>query len=141
MAQTVELSRVRKSYGGFVAVDELTFAIPSGQIFGLLGPNGAGKTSTIRMMIGITAPDSGEIHIFGAPLTRRTLRRVGYLPEERGLYRRMTVRDNLVFLAQLAGLSVASALERIRAWSERLETADVSCCFLHPGSDEVPVFA
>ena len=124
MAQTVELSRVRKSYGGFVAVDELTFAIPSGQIFGLLGPNGAGKTSTIRMMIGITAPDSGEIHIFGAPLTRRALHRVGYLPEERGLYRRMTVRDNLVFLAQLAGLSVASALERIRAWSERLETAD-----------------
>jgi ABC-2 type transport system ATP-binding protein len=122
--QTVELTRVRKSYGGFVAVDDLTFAISSGQIFGLLGPNGAGKTSTIRMMIGITAPDSGEIHVFGAPLIRRTLRRVGYLPEERGLYRRMTVRDNLVFLAQLAGLSIASARERIRAWSKRLETAD-----------------
>src|SRR5713101_4703359 len=124
MAQTVELTRVRKSYGGFVAVDDLTFAISSGHIFGLLGPNGAGKTSTIRMMIGITAPDSGDINIFGAPLTRRTLHRVGYLPEERGLYRRMTVRDNLVFLAQLAGLPIASALERIRAWSERLETAD-----------------
>ena len=124
MAQTVELTRVRKSYGGFVAVDDLTFAISSGQIFGLLGPNGAGKTSTIRMMIGITAPDSGDINIFGAPLTRRTLHRVGYLPEERGLYRRMTVRDNLVFLAQLAGLSIASAHEKIRAWSERLETSD-----------------
>ena len=124
MAQTVELSGVRKSYGGFVAVDDLTFAISSGQIFGLLGPNGAGKTSTIRMMIGITAPDSGDIRIFGAPLTRRALHRVGYLPEERGLYRRMTVRDNLIFLARLAGLSTGSALERIRAWSERLETSD-----------------
>jgi len=124
MAQTVELSRVRKSYGGFVAVDDLTFAISSGQIFGLLGPNGAGKTSTIRMMIGITAPDSGDVQIFGAPLTRRALHRVGYLPEERGLYRRMTVRDNLIFLARLAGLSTASALDRIRAWSERLETSD-----------------
>ena len=124
MARTVELTRVRKSYGGFVAVDDLTFAISPGQIFGLLGPNGAGKTSTIRMMIGITAPDSGNIDIFGAPLTRRTLHRVGYLPEERGLYRRMTVRDNLIFLGRLAGLSTASANDRIRAWSERLETSD-----------------
>jgi len=124
IAQTVELTRVRKSYGGFVAVDDLSFAISAGQIFGLLGPNGAGKTSTIRMMIGITAPDSGDIHIFGAPLARRALHRVGYLPEERGLYRRMTVRDNLIFLARLAGLSAASALDRIRAWSERLETSD-----------------
>jgi ABC-2 type transport system ATP-binding protein len=124
MAQTVELTRVRKSYGAFVAVDDLTFGISSGQIFGLLGPNGAGKTSTIRMMIGITAPDSGVVRIFGAPLSRRTLRRVGYLPEERGLYRRMTVRENLVFLGQLAGLSVGTALDRIRAWSERLETAE-----------------
>jgi ABC-2 type transport system ATP-binding protein len=124
IAQTVELTRVRKSYGGFVAVDDLTFAISAGQIFGLLGPNGAGKTSTIRMMIGITAPDSGDIQIFGAPITRRALHRVGYLPEERGLYRRMTVRDNLIFLAQLAGLSTASAHDRIHAWSARLETSD-----------------
>src|SRR5258708_38501702 len=115
---TIELNRVRKAYGHFVAVDDLSFTIAQGSVFGLLGPNGAGKTSTIRMMIGITAPDSGDINIFGAPLTRRTLHRVGYLPEERGLYRRMTVRDNLVFLAQLAGLSIASALERIRVWSE-----------------------
>jgi len=124
MTDTVALTQVRKSYGGFVAVDDLTFAISSGQIFGLLGPNGAGKTSTIRMMIGITAPDSGEVHVFGAPLSRRTLRRVGYLPEERGLYRRMTVRDNLVFLARLAGLSSAAALDRIRTWTARLDTAD-----------------
>ncbi len=121
---TVELIRVRKSYGGFTAVDDLSFEIPPARIFGLLGPNGAGKTSTIRMMIGITAPDSGSVRIFGAPLRRRALRRVGYLPEERGLYRRMTVGDNLVFLGRLAGLSVATARERIDAWARRLEIAD-----------------
>jgi ABC-2 type transport system ATP-binding protein len=124
MTATVELTRIRKSYGTFVAVDDLTFAISSGQIFGLLGPNGAGKTSTIRMMIGITAPDSGEVRVFAAPLSRSSLHRVGYLPEERGLYRRMTVRDNLVFLARLSGLSSATALDRIRTWCERLETSE-----------------
>jgi ABC-2 type transport system ATP-binding protein len=124
MTATVELTKIRKSYGSFVAVDDLTFAISSGQIFGLLGPNGAGKTSTIRMMIGITAPDSGEVRVFGAPLSRSSLHRVGYLPEERGLYRRMTVRDNLVFLARLSGLSSATALDRIRDWCKRLETAE-----------------
>jgi ABC-2 type transport system ATP-binding protein len=121
---TVELLRVRKSYGGFTAVDDLSFEIPPARIFGLLGPNGAGKTSTIRMMIGITAPDSGSVRIFGEPLRRRALRRVGYLPEERGLYRRMTVGDNLVFLGRLAGLSVATSTERIHAWARRLEIAD-----------------
>ena len=124
MTATVELTKIRKSYGSFVAVDDLSFAISSGQIFGLLGPNGAGKTSTIRMMIGITAPDSGEVRVFGAPLSRSSLHRVGYLPEERGLYRRMTVRDNLVFLARLSGLSSATALDRIGTWCERLETAE-----------------
>ena len=124
MTPTVELLRVRKSYGGFTAVDDLSFEIPPARIFGLLGPNGAGKTSTIRMMIGITAPDSGSVRIFGEPLRRRALRRVGYLPEERGLYRRMTVGDNLVFLGRLAGLSVATSKERIDAWARRLEIAD-----------------
>jgi ABC-2 type transport system ATP-binding protein len=121
---TVELLRVRKSYGGFAAVDDLSFEIPPAHIFGLLGPNGAGKTSTIRMMIGITAPDSGCVRIFGEPFRRRALRRIGYLPEERGLYRRMTVGDNLVFLGRLAGLSVATSRERIDAWARRLDIAD-----------------
>jgi ABC-2 type transport system ATP-binding protein len=121
---TVELLEVRKSYGGYAAVDGLSFAIPPAQIFGLLGPNGAGKTSTIRMMIGITSPDSGSVRLFGQPLRRRALRRVGYLPEERGLYRRMTVRDNLIFLGRLAGLSVAVSKERIDAWTRRLGIAD-----------------
>jgi ABC-2 type transport system ATP-binding protein len=120
----VELIEVRKSYGGFRAVDGISFSIPPAHIFGLLGPNGAGKTSTIRMMIGITSPDSGAMRLFGEPLRRRALRRVGYLPEERGLYRRMTVGANLVFLGQLAGLSVATAKARIDAWTKRLEIAD-----------------
>jgi len=120
----VELIEVRKSYGGFRAVDSISFSIPPAHIFGLLGPNGAGKTNTIRMMIGITSPDYGVVRLFGEPLRRRALRRVGYLPEERGLYRRMTVGANLVFLGQLAGLSVATARERIDTWTKRLEIAD-----------------
>ncbi len=124
MTPTVELIEVRKSYGGFPAVDGLSFQIPPAHIFGLLGPNGAGKTSTIRMMIGITSPDSGTVRLFGEQLRRRALRRVGYLPEERGLYRRMTVGDNLVFLGSLAGLSVATSRERIDSWARRLGIAD-----------------
>ncbi len=124
MTPAVELLEVRKSYGGYAAVDGISFAIPPSHIFGLLGPNGAGKTSTIRMMIGITSPDSGLVRVFGEPFRRRVLRRVGYLPEERGLYRRMTVGANLIFLGRLAGLSVATAKERIDAWTRRLEIAD-----------------
>ena len=124
MTPSVELLEVRKSYSGYPAVDGLSFSIPPAHIFGLLGPNGAGKTSTIRMMIGITSPDSGVVRLFGEPLRRRALRRVGYLPEERGLYRRMTVGANLVFLGQLAGLSIATSEERIEGWTKRLGIAD-----------------
>ena len=105
MAFTLELDHVTKAYDEFVAVDNLSFNIPEGEIFGLLGPNGAGKTSSIRMMIGITVPDSGAVRIFGQPLTRRLLDRVGYLPEERGLYKKMKIIENLVFLARLKGIS------------------------------------
>jgi ABC-2 type transport system ATP-binding protein len=124
MLPTVELERIRKSYNGLVAVDNLSFSISAGQIFGLLGPNGAGKTSTIRMMIGITEPDAGAVRIFGAPISRDALRHVGYLPEERGLYRRMTVRANLEFLGQLAGLSTTISDQRMEAWAARLEISD-----------------
>src|SRR2546423_12415273 len=102
---TVELKNVRKAYDKFVAVDDLSFNIAPGTMFGLLGPNGAGKTSTIRMMIGITMPDSGEIRMFGAPFLRDALKRVGYLPEERGLYPKMQVLEQLVFIGQLHNLS------------------------------------
>jgi ABC-2 type transport system ATP-binding protein len=117
---TVELERVRKAYADFVAVDDLSFSISPGQIFGLLGPNGAGKTSSIRMMIGITMPDRGVVRLFGEPFERRHLRKIGYLPEERGLYRKITVKENLTLLGQLSGLSSAESVVRARRWTERL---------------------
>src|SRR5262249_37066587 len=92
-----------------------------GEICGLLGPNGAGKTSTIRMMIGITVPDSGEIQMFGKPFVRESLQRVGYLPEERGLYKKMKVLDQLIFLGQLHGLEASQARQRALAGSEKLK--------------------
>jgi ABC-2 type transport system ATP-binding protein len=121
---TIELDKVRKSYGDFVAVDGISFKIEQGSVFGLLGPNGAGKTSTIRMMIGITAPDSGSITLFGHPFTRATLHRIGYLPEERGLYKKMKVLEQLEFLGQLHGLSAADARQKAGAWCERLEISE-----------------
>jgi ABC-2 type transport system ATP-binding protein len=122
-ASAVELIGVCKAYNDFVAVQELSLAIAPGSIFGLLGPNGAGKTSTLRMMIGITRPDSGEVRLFGEPYRREHLARVGYLPEERGLYKRMKVQEHLVLLGKLRGLSGAQAAERARQWCERLEIA------------------
>ena len=120
----VYLDKVRKTYDRFVAVDDLSFRIAPGTIFGLLGPNGAGKTSTLRMMIGITAPDSGTVHLFGEAFRRDHLRRVGYLPEERGLYKKMKVRELLVFLAEVRGVSAAEAGRRAQQWCERLEIAE-----------------
>ncbi len=122
--QTLELKNVRKAYDTFVAVDDLSFNIAPGTMFGLLGPNGAGKTSTIRMMIGITMPDSGEVRMFGEGFRRELLSRVGYLPEERGLYAKMKVIDQLVWFGELHGLSAAEAKNRAYTWGERLEIAD-----------------
>ncbi|HEV2021862.1 MAG TPA: ATP-binding cassette domain-containing protein [Terriglobales bacterium] len=119
----VQLEKVRKTYGDFVAVDDLSFSIAQGAIYGLLGPNGAGKTSTLRMMIGITAPDSGTVSLFGEPFRRSHLSRVGYLPEERGLYKKMKVLEHLVFLAELHGLSAGEARRRALSWAERMEIA------------------
>ena len=120
---TIELRNIRKAYDKFIAVDDLSFAIADGTMFGLLGPNGAGKTSSIRMMIGITLPDSGEVFVFGQPFKRELLKRIGYLPEERGLYPKMKVIDQLVFIAELHGLSPAEARRRALQWGERLEIA------------------
>jgi ABC-2 type transport system ATP-binding protein len=116
----VELQKVRKVYGTKVAVNDISFNIEPGTMFGLLGPNGSGKTSTIRMMIGITVPDSGSISLFGQPFTRKNLHRVGYLPEERGLYKKMKVMDQLIFLGQLHGLNASTASKRAHDWCERL---------------------
>ncbi|HZS25589.1 MAG TPA: ATP-binding cassette domain-containing protein [Candidatus Angelobacter sp.] len=118
---TIELNKVRKCYDQFVAVNDLSFGIEQGSVFGLLGPNGAGKTSTIRMMIGITAPDSGQINIFGKPFQRKALHKIGYLPEERGLYKKMKIIDQLIFLGELHGLSSSIARQKALEWTRRLE--------------------
>ena len=119
--QTIDLNKVRKSYDQFVAVNDLSFSIEQGGVFGLLGPNGAGKTSTIRMMIGITVPDSGQINLFGKPFERKSLNKVGYLPEERGLYKKMKILDQLVFLGELHGMTSGAAKQKAVEWCKRLE--------------------
>ena len=120
----VELESVTKAYESKVAVSELSLKVEGGQMFGLLGPNGAGKTSTIRMMMGITIPDSGSIRLFDKPFDRKALERVGYLPEERGLYKKMKVVEQLVFFGQLHGLEPGEARKRAKAWAERMEIAE-----------------
>jgi ABC-2 type transport system ATP-binding protein len=120
----VELSGVTKAYENKVAVSNLSLSIEAGQMFGLLGPNGAGKTSSIRMMMGITLPDSGSVSLFDKPFERASLDQVGYLPEERGLYKKMKVLDQLVFFGQLHGLNAGEAHQRASAWAARMEIAD-----------------
>jgi len=117
----IELRNVSKAFGKFRAVDNLSFRVPRGVVFGLLGPNGAGKTTTIRMIMDITAPDSGEIHVLGQPMTRQTQNRIGYLPEERGLYRKMKVIDHLFFLAAIKSVDRESARKRIAEWADKME--------------------
>ena len=124
MDALVALENVSKSYEDKAAVRGLSLKIDAGTMFGLLGPNGAGKTSTIRMMIGITMPDSGKVDLYGKPWSSSALRRVGYLPEERGLYKKMKIVDQLVFLAELRGLQPAEAKRRAQTWCERLQIAD-----------------
>jgi ABC-2 type transport system ATP-binding protein len=123
MPNTVELRGVTKRYDDFVAVDHLSFVIPEGSVFGLLGPNGAGKTSTIRMMMGITLPDEGEVYCFGQRFERKLLEQIGYMPEERGLYKKMMVLEHLMFLGQLKGLTEAEAKRRSKEWCEKLGIA------------------
>jgi ABC-2 type transport system ATP-binding protein len=123
MTPILELRNVRKAYGDFVAVADVSMAVPPGSIYGLLGPNGAGKTTTLRMIMNITPQDSGEIQVFGHKRTAEDLQRIGYLPEERGLYRRMTVLDQLVFLAEIHGLKKAKILPDIQRWLERVDLA------------------
>jgi ABC-2 type transport system ATP-binding protein len=120
----VELQNIRKVYDTKVAVEGLSLSIEPGTMFGLLGPNGSGKTSSIRMMIGMTVPDSGSVRLFDAPFSRKALHRVGYLPEERGLYKKMKVLDQLIFLGQLHGLTESVARQRSLAWCERMQITE-----------------
>lgn len=118
---TVSVSNVSKRFGTVQAVADVSFEIQPGEIFGMLGPNGAGKTTTIRMMMDIFKPDSGQITLFGGPLDHEKKERIGYLPEERGLYKDQKLAQTLVFLATLKGLDAHTARSRLDKWLKRLD--------------------
>ena len=112
----IECRNICKSFGEKVALDNVSVDIPAGKIFGLLGPNGAGKTTLIRIVNRITIPNSGEVIFDGRPITQRDVERIGYLPEERGLYRKMEVGDQAMYLAQLKGMSARDAQRELKKW-------------------------
>ncbi len=118
---TVSLTGLCKSFGAVRAVDEVSFDVYPGEVFGLLGPNGAGKTTTIRMMLDIFRPDCGEVRLFGKALDEAAKNRIGYMPEERGLYKELKLEQTLVYLATLKGLSEAAARTRVGEWLEKLD--------------------
>jgi ABC-2 type transport system ATP-binding protein len=120
----LSLKNVRKEFDGKVAVDDLCLEIPRGIIYGLIGPNGAGKTTTIRMIMDITAPDSGSIMFEGQPRRPDFKNHVGYLPEERGLYKKMTLHEIIIYLSELKGMSPAKTRPQIDPWLERVGLAD-----------------
>jgi len=109
MANILEVNKILKQYGDFTALNEVTISVPKGSIYGLLGPNGAGKTSLIRIINQITMPDKGEILLDGEVLSPKHIQQIGYLPEERGLYKSMKVGEQCLYLAQLKGLSRSEA--------------------------------
>ncbi|HHT52236.1 MAG: ABC transporter ATP-binding protein [Bacteroidales bacterium] len=117
----IEVQGVTKRYANHLAIDEVSFSVSRGTIFGLLGPNGAGKTTLIRMINQITAPDNGTIFFDGRPIQKDDVERIGYLPEERGLYKKMKVGEQALYLAQLKGVSKQIALERLVYWFRKFE--------------------
>ncbi len=119
----VAIDRVTKRFDSVAAVQDLSLRVEQGAVFGLLGPNGAGKTTSLRMIMNILVPDEGAVQVMGQAVSARTQDLIGYLPEERGLYRRMKVREALVFLAAIKGLSEGEAGRRVGEWLERLELA------------------
>lgn len=122
--RTIDVARVTKKFGEFTAVDELSLSVRAGRIYGLLGPNGAGKTTTIRMIVNITAPDSGRIEIFGRQITPALQDRIGYLPEERGLYKKMKVGEQLKFFAELKNVKGKDADRRVDHWLARMQLSE-----------------
>ena len=120
----LRLEEVLKAYDQKIAVDRVTLSVPKGAIFGMLGPNGAGKTSLIRIITTITQADSGRVFLDGEPLNSRHPENIGYMPEERGLYKKMKVGDHLLYLGRLKGLSKAQTEAEIRHWFEKLEISD-----------------
>lgn len=121
MSNILEVNKVVKQYGDYTALNEVSLTVPKGSIYGLLGPNGAGKTSLIRIINQITMPDSGEIILDGEKLNPSHVKTIGYMPEERGLYKTMRVGEQCLYLAQLKGLSKAEAKKELDYWFERLE--------------------
>ena len=117
----LEIENVSKNYAAHRALDGVTLHIPSNCVFGLLGPNGAGKTSLIRIITQITAPDSGRILFKGQPLSTDHVLQMGYLPEERGLYKKMEVGEQALYLARLKGMSRADAMKKLKFWFEKFE--------------------
>ncbi|AWH72921.1 ABC transporter ATP-binding protein [Dokdonia sp. Dokd-P16] len=115
---------VSKKFGDFTALNNVSIAVPEGSIFGLLGPNGAGKTTLIRIINQITMPDTGSVTLGGEPLQQHHIRDIGYMPEERGLYKSMKVGEQVLYLAQLKGLSKADAKKRAKHWFEKLKIGD-----------------
>jgi ABC-2 type transport system ATP-binding protein len=121
---TLRVENVTKRYGEFTAVDSISFDVRAGRVFGFLGPNGAGKTTTIRMIVGITAPDEGKIELFGEHVSPKLQDRIGYLPEERGLYKKMKIFEQLRYFAALKNVPQKMADERIDFWLARMNLQD-----------------
>ena len=120
----VEIRNVSKRFGNFTAVEDLSLSVPAGRVYGLLGPNGAGKTTTIRMVMSILAPDEGTVEVFGRPLDNATKARIGYLPEDRGLYPKMKVGELILFLAEIKGARKDQARADMEAWLKRFDLWD-----------------
>lgn len=124
MSNLLEVHEVSKSFGDFKALNNVSLTVPKGSIFGLLGPNGAGKTTLIRVINQITMPDAGSVILDGESLHPSHIKDIGYLPEERGLYKSMKVGEQALYLAQLKGLNKTEARERLKYWFDRLEIGD-----------------
>jgi ABC-2 type transport system ATP-binding protein len=120
----IEIKELTKKYNNTTAIDNISFDIPEGSVFGFLGPNGAGKTTLIRILTGLIIPDSGVVEINGEPMNRLNVKRIGYLPEERGLYKKMKVGEQAVYLAVMKGLTSREAEKRLKQWFEKLEISD-----------------
>jgi len=119
--ELLKIQNITKRFTNHLALDDVSFGIDKGKVFGLLGPNGAGKTTMIRILTRITTPDQGEILFNGKPLSEKDLENIGYLPEERGLYKKMEVGEQAIYLAQLKGLSHQEALKRLKYWFRKFE--------------------
>ena len=120
----LEIDHVSKRYGSVVALQDMTFTVKPGELFGFVGSNGAGKTTTMRIALGVLAADAGEVRWNGAPVTLETRRRIGYMPEERGLYPRMKVREQLTYFGELHGMSAGDAAAAAEEWTRRLGIAE-----------------